>query len=70
VKTCVFGATGNRGVDLVLSLVACEWPGPPDTPICGHTDKEQALALFPEDKEEGLRLHSDQHNSTVGWLQW
>lgn len=60
VKTCALCATGNRGADLALSLESCEWPGPPDMPICGHTDKEQALALFPEDKEEGLWLHSDQ----------
>jgi hypothetical protein len=47
-KIFVLWATENTGADPVLSLEACEWLGPPDTPICGHTDKEQALAPFPE----------------------
>jgi len=40
-------ATENRAGLQALSLESCEGPGRPDKPTCGHTDKEQALVLFP-----------------------
>jgi hypothetical protein len=48
VRTPVLSATESRADHPLLSLEYCVGPVPPGTPTCGHTDKEQVLALFPD----------------------
>jgi hypothetical protein len=47
-------ATESRAHLPVLTLEHCVVLGPPDRPICGHTDMEQALALFPGTSENSI----------------
>lgn len=46
-KGLVLHTTGSKAARPVLCLDSYEWPDPLDTPTYGHTDKEQALELFP-----------------------
>jgi hypothetical protein len=46
-KALVLHITGTKAARPVSCLDPYEWSDPPDMPTCGHTDKEQALALFP-----------------------
>jgi len=46
-KALVLHTIGSKAARPVLCLDPYEWHDPLDMPTCGHTDKEQALALFP-----------------------
>jgi hypothetical protein len=57
VAAFVLGVTESRAGLPVLSLEHCEGPVPPEMPTCGHTDKEQELALFPGTSQNSVTLN-------------